>query len=345
MFRNLSTSDLKAKYQYLLVSPNSLKDRLIHMIDGEIQKARQGKKAGIFLKTNSVTDRELIDKLAEASQAGVPVTMNVRGICCLRPGVPGLTDHIKVFSVVGRYLEHARIYAFGVGEDTKLYIGSADLMTRNTERRVEVACPIWDPAVRRQIRHYISLYCADNEKARLLQPAGGGPHYRDPEPGGEGAQVHGDPFPGGFVQQVHAEDRPGLELQDLEGQHQAPLQTGGVADHDGGVRLSGAEEVPGGLLLGGAGRQRIGPGQVHEPVCPALIVVPPLGGGDRLARPVPRVLAQAGEGVEEGGFPHVGVPRQRDRRAGHPETSPGAASSQIPAASARRRATTAPRKR
>ena len=185
VFRNLSTSDLKAEYQYLLVSPNSLKDRLIHMIDGEIQKARQGKKAGIFLKTNSVTDRELIDKLAEASQAGVPVTMNVRGICCLRPGVPGLTDHIKVFSVVGRYLEHARIYAFGVGEDTKLYIGSADLMTRNTERRVEVACPIWDPAVRRQIRHYISLYCADDEKARLLQSDGS--YLPVPQPDGKPA--------------------------------------------------------------------------------------------------------------------------------------------------------------
>lgn len=140
-----------------------------------------GKPARIFVKVNSVTDRKLIDKLAEASQAGVPVTMNVRGICCLRPGVPGLTDHIKVFSIVGRFLEHPRIYAFGVGEETKIYIGSADLMTRNTERRVEIACPVLDPAVRRQIRHYVELYCSDNVKARVLQPDGSYTRVERPE--------------------------------------------------------------------------------------------------------------------------------------------------------------------
>ena len=171
-FQNMATSNLNGEYHHLLVAPHSLKNRLLAMMDGEIAKARQGKPARIFVKVNSVTDRELIDKLAEASQAGVPVTMNVRGICCLRPGVPGLTDHIKVFSIVGRFLEHPRIYAFGVGEETKLYIGSADLMTRNTERRVEIACPVLDPAVRRQIRHYVELYCSDNVKARVLQPDG-----------------------------------------------------------------------------------------------------------------------------------------------------------------------------
>ena len=171
-FQNMSTSNLNGEYHQLLVAPNSLKNRLLELMDGEIEKARQGKPARIFVKVNSVTDRKLIDKLAEASQAGVPVTMNVRGICCLRPGVPGLTDHIKVFSIVGRFLEHPRIYAFGVGEETKIYIGSADLMTRNTERRVEIACPVLDPAVRRQIRHYVELYCSDNVKARVLQPDG-----------------------------------------------------------------------------------------------------------------------------------------------------------------------------
>ncbi len=150
------------------MAPYGLKPKLMSLIDGEIEKARQGKPARIFIKVNSVTDRHLIDKLAQASQAGVPVTMNVRGICCLRPGVPGLTDHIRVFSIVGRFLEHPRIYAFGVGEETKLYIGSADLMTRNTQRRVEIACPVIDPAVRRQIKHYVELFCADNVKARNL---------------------------------------------------------------------------------------------------------------------------------------------------------------------------------
>lgn len=180
-FQNMSTSNLNGEYHQLLVAPNSLKNRLMELMDGEIEKARHGKPARIFVKVNSVTDRKLIDKLAEASQAGVPVTMNVRGICCLRPGVPGLTDHIKVFSIVGRFLEHPRIYAFGVGEETKIYIGSADLMTRNTERRVEIACPVLDPAVRRQIRHYVELYCSDNVKARVLQPDGSYTRVERPE--------------------------------------------------------------------------------------------------------------------------------------------------------------------
>ena len=167
-FQNMSTSNLEGDYQQLLVAPHGLKPQLMALMDGEIEKARQGRPARIFIKVNSVTDRHLIDKLAEASQAGVPITMNVRGICCLRPGVPGLTDHIRVFSIVGRFLEHPRIYAFGVGEETKVYIGSADLMTRNTQRRVEIACPVIDPAVRRQIKHYVELFCADNVKARNL---------------------------------------------------------------------------------------------------------------------------------------------------------------------------------
>ena len=180
-FQNMAISNLNGEYHQLLVAPNGLKNRLLELMDGEIEKARQGKPARIFVKVNSVTDRKLIDKLAEASQAGGPVTMNVRGICCLRPGVPGLTDHIKVFSIVGRFLEHPRIYAFGVGEETKLYIGSADLMTRNTERRVEIACPVLDPVVRRQIRHYVELYCSDNVKARVLQPDGSYTRVERPE--------------------------------------------------------------------------------------------------------------------------------------------------------------------
>ena len=171
-FQNMSTSNLEGEYRQLLVAPHSLKIRLLERMDEEIEKARRGERARIFIKVNSVTDRELIDKLAQASQAGVPVTLNVRGICCLRPGVPGLTDNIRVFSVVGRFLEHPRIYAFGVGEEASLYIGSADLMTRNTERRVEIACPVLDPAVRRQIKHYVELYCSDNVKARDLQVDG-----------------------------------------------------------------------------------------------------------------------------------------------------------------------------
>ena len=171
-FQNMATSNLEGEYHQLLVAPNGLKKKLLELIDGETEKLRRGQPAAIFLKVNSVTDREIIDSLARASQAGVPVTLNVRGICCLRPGVPGLTDNIQVFSIVGRFLEHPRVYAFGVGEGTRVYIGSADMMTRNTERRVEIACPVLDPAVRAQILRDMEIYRADNVKARILQPDG-----------------------------------------------------------------------------------------------------------------------------------------------------------------------------
>ncbi len=181
-FQNMSTANLDGDYRYLLVAPHSLKPRLMALIDGEIAKAREGHRAYIFLKCNSVTDRELIDKLAEASQAGVDIVMNVRGICCLRPGVPGKTDRIRVFSIVGRFLEHPRIFVFGAGPDSRVFIGSADLMTRNTERRVEIACPILDETIRQQVLHDVEVLRADNRKARLMTPDG---HYTPvPDSGG-----------------------------------------------------------------------------------------------------------------------------------------------------------------
>ncbi|MEA4956009.1 MAG: polyphosphate kinase 1 [Pseudoflavonifractor sp.] len=168
-FQNLSTGNLEGEYRLLLVSPHSLRPALLNFIDEEIAKGTEG---FLFLKMNSITDRVLIDKLAQASQAGVNVLMNVRGICCLRPGVPGLTDHIRVFSIVGRFLEHPRVFIFGKGEDARMYIGSADFMTRNTQRRVEIACPILDPDVRRDLAHDIDMLCRDNVKARLIGPDG-----------------------------------------------------------------------------------------------------------------------------------------------------------------------------
>lgn len=169
LFQDLAVSKLDGSYRYLLAAPHSLKPGLMELIDGEIAKGEQG---FLFLKTNSVTDRQLIDKLAQASQAGVRVLLNVRGICCLRPGIPGLTDHITVFSIVGRFLEHARIFCFGTGEEAKLFIGSADLMTRNTQRRVEAACPILDPDIRREVLRYIQVLCRDNRKARRMNAQG-----------------------------------------------------------------------------------------------------------------------------------------------------------------------------
>ena len=169
LFRNMATANMEGNYKQLLVSPYQLRDKCMEHIDREIAKGRDGY---IFLKLNSITDRKLIDKLAQASQAGVEVVMNVRGICCLLPGIAGLTDRITVFSIVGRYLEHTRIYRFGRGEDAALYISSADFMTRNTERRVEVACPVLSPEVRKKIFHIIDVLTSDNVKARQLGPDG-----------------------------------------------------------------------------------------------------------------------------------------------------------------------------
>lgn len=169
LFRNMATANLDGDYKHLLLSPFQLRDKVMELMDREIKKGAEGY---IFLKLNSITDRKLIDKLAQASQAGVEIVMNVRGICCIRPGIPGLTDHITIFSIVGRYLEHTRIYRFGRGDDADLYISSADFMTRNTERRVEVACPVLDPQVRRSIFHICDVLIADNVKARQLGPDG-----------------------------------------------------------------------------------------------------------------------------------------------------------------------------
>ena len=131
------------------------------------EKAKQGLPAYIGIKINSLTDKDIIDKLIEASKAGVKIELIVRGICCLVPGVEGKTDNITVISVVGRYLEHSRIYRFGVGEQEKLYIASADFMTRNTLKRVEVAAPIYDPDVKNRIRHIFDTIMADDEKGKM----------------------------------------------------------------------------------------------------------------------------------------------------------------------------------
>ena len=156
----------------LLCAPHCLQNRVIEMIDREIEEARSGRPAYIGLKLNSVTDRDIMMKLAEASQAGVRIEMVVRGINCLRAGMPDLTDNIRVVSIVGRFLEHARIYIFGTREREKVYISSADFMTRNTLRRVEVAAPVEDPALREKIHHVFDLQLRDNVKAREQRPSG-----------------------------------------------------------------------------------------------------------------------------------------------------------------------------
>lgn len=168
-FQNMSIGNLDGMYRHLIVSPTSLKPKVLQLMDGEIRKGARGR---IIMKMNSLTDVDFIAKVAEASQVGVRIDLIVRGICCILPGVPGYTDNLTVTSIVGRYLEHPRIFCFGTGADQKIYIGSADMMTRNTEKRVEVACPVLDDTVRRQISYYVDVMLEDNVKARVLQSDG-----------------------------------------------------------------------------------------------------------------------------------------------------------------------------
>ena len=150
---------LRGEYHHLIVSPFSLKRKVLRHMDEEIQKGADGR---IIMKMNSVTDMDFIRKVQEASAAGVKVDLIVRGICCILPGVKENTENLRVTSIVGRYLEHPRVFVFGTGETAKVYIGSADMMTRNTEKRVEVACPIYDDAIKRRLIHDLKVMLADN---------------------------------------------------------------------------------------------------------------------------------------------------------------------------------------
>ena len=168
-FQNMLVGNLAGSYEYLLVSPAGIKAKLISLIEEEMAKGSEGY---ICIKANSMTEREVMDKLAEASRSGVQIQMILRGICCLRPGIPAHTENIHVTSIVGRYLEHGRIYCFGRGADAKVYISSADLMTRNLNRRVEIACPIYDPEVKEQLIWILHTQLEDNVKASSLLPDG-----------------------------------------------------------------------------------------------------------------------------------------------------------------------------
>lgn len=166
VFQALSMEETVDNVQHLLVAPRCLQNKVLSMIDEEIACAKEGKEAYIGLKMNSLTDKKIIDKLIEASQAGVKIDMVIRGICCLIPGVKGKTENIQVRSIVGRFLENSRIYIFGTQEREKVYIASADFMTRNTLRRVEVATPIYDKDLKMQLEEMFITMLSDNQKAR-----------------------------------------------------------------------------------------------------------------------------------------------------------------------------------
>lgn len=172
VFSALTLGETVDHMQKLLVAPHCLQNKLMNLIDREILKARQGGKGFIRLKMNSLSDKTLMDKLIEASCAGVEIKMIVRGICCLKAGVPGLTENIQIISVVGRYLEHSRIYIFGDEENADYYISSADWMTRNTLRRVEVALPVEAPELKERLNKVFELMWQDNCQARVQQPDG-----------------------------------------------------------------------------------------------------------------------------------------------------------------------------
>ena len=170
-FRNLALGNLSGDYRYLGVAPAGLKPLIMNGLNREIDRARAGERARVFFKMNSLTDREVIDKIAEASQAGVEVQMIIRGISCLLPDIPGKTENVHIRSIVGRFLEHARVYSFGVDADI-VYLSSADMMTRNTEHRVEIAYPVLDPVCRALVQDYMHAQLSDNVKARALSDEG-----------------------------------------------------------------------------------------------------------------------------------------------------------------------------
>ena len=172
VFAALLKGEVVEKSNLLLVAPKCLQNRVLDMIQEEIDQVKQGKEGYIGIKINSLTDKVIINKLVEASQAGVKIEMVVRGICCLIPEIKGYTENIKVVSIVGRYLEHSRIYRFGTKEREKIYIASADFMTRNTVRRVEVAAPVLDEKLKERLDWMFATMMNDDEKGKRLTETG-----------------------------------------------------------------------------------------------------------------------------------------------------------------------------
>ena len=172
VFNNMALQRLTSEADTMLVAPLRFKSVLLEEMDRQIALAIQGKPASIILKNNSINDPQIIDKISEASCAGVRVDMIVRGICCVRAGVPGRTENVHIRSLVGRYLEHSRIYCFGSGEAMRIYIASGDFLTRNTERRVEVGVRVDDPAIAKKLRGILDLQLRDTVNAREMQPDG-----------------------------------------------------------------------------------------------------------------------------------------------------------------------------
>lgn len=202
IFRALDQGETVDSVKNLLVAPHCLQNRLLNLIDGEIEAAAREEGGYIGIKINSLTDKVLINKLIEASQAGVHIDMMVRGICCLRAGVPDETDNIHIISIVGRYLEHSRIYIFGRGERARYYIGSADWMTRSTLRRVEIAAPVTAPTLKARLQHIFNTMLADNSNARVQQADG---NYVRRMPGADAVDCQAQFYEEAYQANVHSD--------------------------------------------------------------------------------------------------------------------------------------------
>ncbi len=183
VFNQLTGATPPGRYRHLLVAPTTMRRRFVKLIRREAKNARAGIAAGLDAKMNQLQDPKIIRELYKASQAGVPIRLLVRGLCCLRPGVPGLSDNIRVTSVVGRFLEHSRIYRFENGGEPQLFLGSADWMLRNLSKRVETIAPVLDPTARRQLDELFEIYRADNCSAWDCGPDGS--YVRRSPAGGE----------------------------------------------------------------------------------------------------------------------------------------------------------------
>ena len=213
VFNNMALQRLTSEADTMLVAPLRFKTVLLEEMDRQIALAMQGKPASIILKNNSINDPQIIDKISEASCAGVRVDMIVRGICCVRAGVPGRTENVHIRSLVGRYLEHSRIYCFGSGEAMRIYIASGDFLTRNTERRVEVGVRVDDPAIAKKLRGILDLQLRDTVNAREMQPDGTYVKVRPAEgqPPVDSQMAMFGYFQNGFVQETDKPEKPKAE--------------------------------------------------------------------------------------------------------------------------------------
>lgn len=239
-FRNMGLENTSDNYDILWVAPLQIKPMIIAGIQAQIDRAKSGKACGLFFKTNSITDKDLIEKIVEASCAGVPVTLFVRGISCIVPGLQHATENVRVVSIVGRLLEHSRIYGFGPRESMKLYLSSADLMTRNMEKRIEIAWPILDAGLREDILGYLDVSMSDTAKLRELLPD------KDYTPLGFFAQKDDDGIPVLFDSQeyfIKQAQKRRLEAAENEATHDATQRHGFLTSSTGGE--AAGEELTG----------------------------------------------------------------------------------------------------